>query len=327
MKTGLALGKYSPLHKGHQWLFETALEEMDHLIVVIYQSPETTTIPLITRANWIRQLYPQIEVIEAPDGPTSTGDTPEIKHAQEQYLGHLLRGRQITAFYSSEFYGEHISEFFGCQDRRLNRRHINISGSEIRSNSYQQRHYVAPQVYQDMISNVVLLGGPGTGKTTLAQALANQFNTQWMPEYGREYWNQHQQDKRLTLEQLVELAQGHLYKEQKALLQANQYLFTDTNALTTRLFSYYYHKQCLPELEQLADKIVSRYQLWILCGDDIEFDNTWDRSGEGNRRWFQQRIRKDLERRNIAYYEVKGTLGQRTQQVQKLINQLPEKFL
>ena len=30
-----------------------------------------------------------------------------------------------------------------------------------------------------------------------------------MPEYGREYWEAHQSQRRLTLAQLVEVAQGH----------------------------------------------------------------------------------------------------------------------
>ncbi|MEH2341022.1 MULTISPECIES: hypothetical protein [unclassified Nostoc] len=37
-----------------------------------------TAIPLTVRANWLRQIYPQIQVIEAWDGPTEVGDTPLI---------------------------------------------------------------------------------------------------------------------------------------------------------------------------------------------------------------------------------------------------------
>ena len=38
MKRGLTLGKYAPLHKGHQFVIETALAEMDE-VVVIWQVP------------------------------------------------------------------------------------------------------------------------------------------------------------------------------------------------------------------------------------------------------------------------------------------------
>lgn len=38
--------------------------------------PETTTIPLPVRAEWIRRLYPAVEVIETWDGPREVGDIP-----------------------------------------------------------------------------------------------------------------------------------------------------------------------------------------------------------------------------------------------------------
>ncbi|HEX5692051.1 MAG TPA: adenylyltransferase/cytidyltransferase family protein, partial [Roseiflexaceae bacterium] len=62
---GLTLGKYAPLHLGHQLVIETALAEVERLIVLIYPCPELTPVPLPVRAGWIRQLYPQATVIEA----------------------------------------------------------------------------------------------------------------------------------------------------------------------------------------------------------------------------------------------------------------------
>ncbi len=73
MKTGLTLGKFAPLHKGHQLLIERALARTDHLIVMVYDAPETTPVPLPVRASWIRALYPTVEVLEAWDGPTAVG--------------------------------------------------------------------------------------------------------------------------------------------------------------------------------------------------------------------------------------------------------------
>ena len=35
---------------------------------------------------------------------------------------------------------------------------------------------------------VVLIGAESTGKTTLARLLAEQFQTNWVAEYGREHW-------------------------------------------------------------------------------------------------------------------------------------------
>src|SRR5215210_4906690 len=96
---GLTLGKFAPLHRGHQFVIETALKEMDEVVVIIYDCPETTAVPLNIRANWIRQLYPAVHVIEAWDGPMEIGDTPEIKKKHEDYILHGLQLKNITHFY------------------------------------------------------------------------------------------------------------------------------------------------------------------------------------------------------------------------------------
>ena len=70
-KVGLTLGKFAPLHKGHQFLIETALAEMDEVIVMIYAT-EVTHIPLNVRAAWLRELYPSLTVIECWDNPSDT---------------------------------------------------------------------------------------------------------------------------------------------------------------------------------------------------------------------------------------------------------------
>ena len=202
---GLTLGKFAPLHRGHQHLIETALAEVDELAVIIYDAPETTDIPLSVRAGWLRRLYPQVEVVEAWDGPTEVGDTPAIRQSHERYVIERLKLRSVTHFYSSEFYGAHMSRALGAVDRRVDpaRAAVPVSGTLIRADPYAWRAFVHPLVYRDLVTNVVLLGAPSTGKTTLAARLAEAHRTVWMPEYGREYWEAHQVDRRLTLEQLV----------------------------------------------------------------------------------------------------------------------------
>ena len=81
---GLTLGKYAPLHRGHQYVIETALAEVERLIVVVYDSPSTTRIPLGVRAGWIRALYPSAEVIEA--WHTSCPRLPVWEEAQARGL-------------------------------------------------------------------------------------------------------------------------------------------------------------------------------------------------------------------------------------------------
>lgn len=321
-KRGLTLGKFAPLHQGHQLVIETALAEVDELGVIIYDSPAVTAVPLPIRAGWLRQLYPQVTVIEAWDGPSEVGDTPEIRKRHEDYILNHLKIRDITHFYSSEFYGEHMSQALGAINRPVDeaRRLVPISGTAIRQNPFEHRPYLHPRVYRDLITNVVLLGAPSTGKTTLAARLAEVFNTVWMPEYGRQYWERHQRQRRLSPAQLVEIAEGHLEREEALLYQANRYLFTDTNALTTALFARYYHGAVAPRLAELAGQAAARYDLVLVCDTDIPYDDTWDRSGEANRLAFQRQVIGDLAARHIPYVLLRGNLDRRVDQVRHILS-------
>lgn len=317
MTTGLVLGKFAPLHKGHQLLIDAALQENERVLVMIYHAPDVTRVPLPVRAGWIRTLYPSVEIFEAWDGPLEVGDTPEIKQMHEEYILKKLAEIPIDNFYSSEFYGEHVSQALGATDHRIDpdRETVPVSGTALRENPFELREYLDPVVYRDLIVQVVFLGAPSTGKTTLARTLAEKYKTVWMPEYGREYWEQHQQDRRLSPEQLVEIAEGHREREEELLLEANRYLFIDTDASTTYLFALDYHGSAHPRLAELADETRLRYDLFFLCEDDIPYDDTWDRSGEAHRQIFQAQTKADLIQKKIPFISLHGSLEQRVSKV------------
>ncbi|AJQ95383.1 AAA family ATPase [Gynuella sunshinyii] len=321
-KIGLTLGKFAPLHKGHQLLIETALAEMDRLKLIIYDSPEVTKIPLAVRSGWIKSLYPQVEVIEAWNGPSQVGYSYDLMRQHERYVIEELGVAGITHFYSSEPYGEHMSQALGAIDRRVDvdRTQVPISATAIRRDSYGHKDYMASSVYRDLITNVAILGAPSTGKTTLSRALADRFNTQWMPEYGREYWEKYQMDRKLQPGELIHIAEQHLNMETTRLNGANQYLFTDTTALTTATFCRYYHGYVPERLQLLAGMSASRYDLTFLCDIDIPYEDTWDRSGEGQRDVFQRQIIQMLGYYKIPYVLLSGTLEQRMASVSSVLN-------
>ncbi|MCL6602113.1 MAG: AAA family ATPase [Paenibacillus sp.] len=321
MKTlGLTLGKFAPLHKGHQLMIETALQEVDELIVVIYDT-EVTPIPLHIRAGWIRTLYPSVRVLEAWDGPDGYSNEREHEVREEQYILGLLNGEQVTHFYSSEFYGEHMSIALGAVDRRVDddRVIVPISATMIRANAYEHRSYISDIVYRDLITKVVFVGAMSTGKSTITEALAKRYQTTYASEYGRDYWTEHQVDRRIELAAFDEIAIGHIEREEKVLLNANKYLFVDTNAITTYMFAQDYHGEAPELLTQLAMENSQRYDLFFLCEDDIPYDDTWDRSGEQKRQVFHKQIIADLKARRIPYISLRGSLEQRMRKVEEIL--------
>ena len=320
-KTGFTLGKFAPLHKGHQLLIETALAECEEVIVLIYET-RVIDVPLATRANWIRKLYPQVKVIEGPwDGPEGHSSERAHEKMHEDYCRILLDGAKVDAFYSSEFYGAHMAKALGAADRRVDeaRLTVPVSGTAVRLDPFAMKEFVDPLVYRDLITKVCFLGAPSTGKTTLTRALAERFGTSCAMEYGREYWAEHQKNRRLEPWELEKIAVIHQEREEEAFAQAIGVCFVDTIAITTYMFALDYHGSATPELERLAKENAQRYDYFFLCEDDIPYDDTWDRSGDQKRGEFQRRIKADLDAREIPYMELRGGLEERVAQVERVL--------
>ena len=311
-KVGLTLGKYAPLHKGHEYVIETMLQEMDEVIVIIYDTV-VTPIPLPVRAGWIKTRFPDATVIEAWDGPVGRPHDRAYEMQEEKYILSLLNGTKIDAFYSSEYYGAHMSKALCCVDRRIDdaRRTVPVSATMIRENPFRYKQSMSDIVYRDMVTKVVFLGAMSTGKSTITEALAKRYETTYADEYGRTYWDAHQVDRRLSPEAFNEIAIKHIEREEEAFCAANRYCFVDTNAITTYMFALDYHGAASALVARLAMECASRYDLFFLCEDDIPYDDTWDRSGDQKRHIFQKQIIADLKERRIPYIPLKGSLETR----------------
>jgi HTH-type transcriptional repressor of NAD biosynthesis genes len=321
----LALGKFAPLHRGHQLVLDRATVETDEQVFVIYDSPKVTSIPLPARASWLRKLYPAARVVEAWNGPEEVGQTPEIIAAHNKYLLEDLGLEGITHFYSSEPYGDHVAKALDAVDVRVDeqRSEVPISATDVRMDYTKFREFVDPIVARDLVRKVVFVGAPSSGKTTIAEACARQIGGNWMPEYGREYWEKHNRERRLTLGQLAEIAIGHIDREEELFQTSDGHTFIDTNAMTTAVFSDYYHGAREPSLSALAAQCSGRYDVTFLCDIDIPFEDTEDRSGPGNRLEFHKRTIAALEESRIPFITLRGTVAERVYLVRRFLAENP----
>lgn len=85
------------------------------------------------------------------------------------------------------------------------------------------------------------------------------------------------------------------------------------------MFAMDYHGFANERLTELARSAERRYDLVFLCGDDIPYDDTWDRSGDTNRHIFQQRIKSDLIQRKIPFITLIGSLDMRIKTVKNVL--------
>ena len=151
LKIGFTIGKFAPLHKGHQYLIEKGLREMDKFYVIIYET-KVTPIPIETRANWIKQIYPDVNVIYAKNPPSQYGLDEESVKIQTDYLKEMVKGIEVTHFYNSEPYGKFVARDLGVKEIQVDRKRqkFPISGTDIRKGLKNKESYLEEIVFKDL---------------------------------------------------------------------------------------------------------------------------------------------------------------------------------
>lgn len=132
------------------------------------------------------------------------------------------------------------------------------------------------------VRRVCLLGAESTGKTTLARALANAFDTVWNPEYGRVYTEVGRApDAPWASDEFAHIARVHCWYEDFLAGEASRVLFCDTDAFTTAVFHEAYLGAPATGFEELAART---YDLYLVCGLDLPWAHDGFREFEENRR-------------------------------------------
>ncbi len=166
----------------------------------------------------------------------------------------------------------------------------------------------------EAVRRIALLGGESSGKTTLARALAETLATTWVPEYGRQRW----EELRITLsvDELVAVARRQIALEEAALAQASHWLVCDTTPLTTLQYCLHDHHQAPAELQALARR---PYDLSVVCQPDFDFVQDGCRRDDGFRRQQHAWTLERLARQGVEPLIVGGTLPDRVAQVKQAL--------
>ncbi len=170
---------------------------------------------------------------------------------------------------------------------------------------------------------VVLFGPECTGKTTLSKQLARHYNTQWVPEYMREYL-QKKWDKTkavCTYDDMLPIAEGQIKLENTLIKKANKIIFCDTNLLELKVYSEVYYDGLVPEnLKKISLENV--YDLYLLTYIDVPWipDDLRDKPQEREEMFL--RFKKCLEKHNLPYIVIKGNKKSRFESALTSISQL-----
>ncbi|HLZ88196.1 MAG TPA: ATP-binding protein [Puia sp.] len=116
---------------------------------------------------------------------------------------------------------------------------------------------------------IVIVGPESTGKSSLCEELARHYQTDWVPEYAREYLTRHGMDYRR--EDLLVIAREQLALEDRyaaaALAAKKKLLFIDTDMYVMKVWSEFVFGNCDPWiLGQIAQR---EYDAYLLCRTDL----------------------------------------------------------
>jgi NadR type nicotinamide-nucleotide adenylyltransferase len=166
------------------------------------------------------------------------------------------------------------------------------------------------------IKRVAIVGSASSGKTTLAQALAERYGEVWVPEYLREFVETR---ARVPAEaDQLHIAQTQLAREDLAAAHAGRFLFCDTTPLMTLVYSRHYFGRVDTGLAELA---ASRgYDVTLLCAPDIPWvPEGLVREPEDQSAAVNAILAEELAARAIPHVRIHGPLAQRLRQVEEVL--------
>lgn len=313
-KNGLIVGKFSPLHHGHEYLIRTALDNCEKLYILSYTNPEFEGYEAGRRDHWLKQLFPQTTVL-AFAGKTPPNNASD--YVQREFASQLCRDKlQMIpdVVFTSESYGdgfaEHLSKFFNHPVKHIEvdreRKLFPISGTKLRANIHGNRQFLSPFVYADFVKTVCFLGGESSGKSTITALMAKHYDTAMVEEYGRTL--SEEKNNQLMFDDLLHIAKTHIVNEENQRLKANRFLFVDTSPLTTMFYSGHLFSKVEPELVELANR---KYDYVFYCHPDFPHVQDGTREGDELRQKQHQWYLEELKERGIKCHDLSGDVENR----------------
>ena len=152
------------------------------------------------------------------------------------------------------------------------------------------------------IKKIVILGAESTGKSTLCKQLAIHYNTIFVPEFARTYFEEHDINN-YNISDLEIIAKNQLESEKDSINKANNYLFCDTSLITIKIWST--HKFNI--VPKYITKYIkpSDYDLYLISNNDVKWIADPQRRNEDLREHLFKWNKHELQKLNVDYKIIK----------------------
>jgi NadR type nicotinamide-nucleotide adenylyltransferase len=154
---------------------------------------------------------------------------------------------------------------------------------------------------------VAIIGPESTGKTTLAQQLAQQFKGTYVPEHAREYIER-KGTRDVTYDELCEIAKYQIEQLDSIVNQSsnrqssNRQYFFDTELIVTKIWFEY----TFGRVPEWLNEAILRYpmDLYLLTAPDIAWqpDPARYNGSDAIRQELFDRYETEIQALNIPYY-------------------------
>ncbi len=169
-----------------------------------------------------------------------------------------------------------------------------------------------------VIKKVAIVGPESSGKTFLAEKLAEHFQCLWVPEYAREYLEKINQP--YSQADVEEIAKGQLRLEDTLAAQSNSILICDTNLLVIKIWLEHKYGTVPAWIE---NEIRQRhYDLHLLTKPDIPYEPDPLRENPEMGNYFFEKFKKELETIGAGYEIISGNENGRLAKAIKEINSI-----
>ena len=150
---------------------------------------------------------------------------------------------------------------------------------------------------------VTVTGSECTGKTTLAEAVAEHYGTVAVPEYVRRFVDENQRAPKAA--DVDAIARGQIALEESLADRAHRLMVLDTDLLSTLIYSRHYYGGTPGWIEERVRNRPA--DLYLLCDIDVPWSPDGSQRDRGDRREeMQELFRRALLGRNLPFIALQG---------------------
>jgi HTH-type transcriptional repressor of NAD biosynthesis genes len=322
-KRGMVLGKFMPLHNGHKYLIDVAIQNSKHLDIFVC-SLKSDPIDGHERYIWMLNEYGDIKGVDIHWAPDENPQTPEehgdFKGFYKIWCNTVYsRTKNLDVIFTSEDYGDEFAKELGIKHHLvdLQRTTVPVSATMIRNYPYRSWDFIPQVVKPHFKKKIVVMGPESTGKSTLIGKLVKHFDGDTIGEYGREFTTEID-PKEMDIKDFEKIAIVHDIQMKDTIKNGvKKTVFIDTEAITTYLFGRLYLGNQFYSYDIIKVINTQEFDLILLCDVDVPWVNDGSRDFPHKRQEHFELIKEMLDLTERPYVLIKGNYVERFEQAKE----------